>query len=264
MSITINYTAASSSIGGGFQDYLSYYAGTFSLPTHYSTGGFSSVDSSNNWVGATNYGSTYSDLQYASETVASGQASAFIAEAPTNQQLGYTLFQSPQHTLFGTIDHVDFGETLSSSSGLWSLGTTYFNVTNLASHINNGINGTPAVIAGNNTSTSGNDTHNLVWNLMQGQTNILKGYLDTYGTNQIGTASDDFFDPFNSVDTFVVNGGDDVISTGFTVGSSGGDVVDLNGAGYSIAYGSDAVITYAGGTVTLIGVTSGLVGANII
>lgn len=278
MAITITYGSSLSSIGG-LADALDYYNNTFSQSYHYETGGFSTVDSNSVTVDGRTYSSTYSDLQYASESSSTGQSSAFIAEAATNEQLTYTYNVYPYHTLFGDIDSITLGEGLSSTSGLWSLTDEFISLSGLNS-LNGGLSG-GSVIAG---STGNNDTHNIIYDLMTGSvgttgdyTDVLEGFLNSEGTHVIGTSSNDEFDAYSAQDAFVLNGGNDVVNAGFQTGTSG-DVIDITGInGFANAAAAVAAVDYSTGnavltyyegftahTVEITGVSSGLTTDNFV
>jgi hypothetical protein len=267
MSIVVDYNALSS-LGAyfGLEDYLEYYEITFSQEYHYETGGFSSVNSSNAVVNGTNYGSTFADLQYASETSATGQTSAFIAGAAPGEQLVYTLFNSPTHTLMGPLDTLTFGADLGLSGGAWGLAANYLTISGLDSVLNGGLDANGAPIP---WQTGNNDVHNVLNPLLSGSAQGVRDVFDEFGITINGTAGNDEFDGYAAADIFVSNGGADRITNFSSI-----DQLDITGLGFADV--NDALASYyldgVGNTVltdgvneiTLVGYTSSLSVANFV
>ncbi|MFJ4141947.1 heme acquisition protein HasA [Pseudomonas sp. NPDC089734] len=178
MSVEISYTSSlyttlqSAGYATTLQGYLDYYEYTFSVEDHASSGGFNSTSFTPDFQ---MYGT-----QYANETEATGYTSAFVAEASAGENLYYSFFTAPTHTLYGELDSLSFGSDLSNVSSQWSLGSTLLDITGLSEIINNGQNADGTVIAGNSTYTSDNDVHNIVWGLLNGETDALAAVLDDY------------------------------------------------------------------------------------
>lgn len=178
MSVEISYTSSlyttlqSAGYATTLQGYLDYYEYTFSLEDHSSSGGFNSTSFTPDFQ---MYGT-----QYANETEAVGYTSAFVAEAAAGENLYYSFFTAPTHTLYGELDSLDFGASLSKVSNQWGLDTSFLDITGLSEIINDGLNADGSIIAGNSTYTSGNDVHNIVWGLLNGETDALAAVLDDY------------------------------------------------------------------------------------
>ncbi|TBU74283.1 hypothetical protein DNK06_19125 [Pseudomonas daroniae] len=178
MSVEISYTSSlystlqSAGYATTLQGYLDYYEYTFSLEDHSTSGGFNSTSFTPDFQ---MYGS-----QYANETEATGYTSAFIAEAATDENLYYTFFTEPTHTLYGELDSLSFGSDLSNVSNQWGLGTSFLDILGLSEIINDGLDANGDVIAGNTTYDSGNDVHDIVWGLLNGETDALAAVLGDY------------------------------------------------------------------------------------
>lgn len=267
MSIVVDYNALSS-LGTyfGLENYLDYYESTFSLAYHYETGGFSSVNSSNAVVNGTNYGSTFADQQYASESSATGQTSAFIASAAPGEQLIYTLFNSPTHTLMGPLDTLSFGADLALASGQWGFAANYLTISGLDSVLNGGLDANGAPIA---WQTGNNDVHNVINPLLNGSAQGVRDVFDEFGITLNGTAGNDEFDGYAAADIFVSNGGADRVNSFASI-----DQLDIAGLGFADA--NDAIASsYLDGlgntvlddgvnSITLIGYTGSLTTANFV
>lgn len=267
MSIVVDYNALSSlGTNFGLEDYLDYYESTFSQAYHYETGGFSSVNSSNAVVNGTNYGSTFADLQYASESSAPGQTSAFIAAAAPGEQLVYTLFNSPTHTLMGPLDTVSFGADLALSNGEWGFATNYLTISGLDSVLNGGLDANGAPIphqAGNN------DVHNVIYPLMNGSAQGVRDVFDEFGLTINGTAGNDEFDSYAAADIFVSNGGEDLVNNFSSI-----DQLDIAGLGFADVNDAIAsahldglgntVLDDGVNSITLVGYTGSLTTANFV
>lgn len=267
MSIVVDYNALSS-LGTyfGLEEYLDYYESTFSLSYHYETGGFSSVNAGDAVIDGTNYGSTYADLQYASESSAPGQTSAFIAAAAPGEQLVYTLFNSPAHTLMGAFDALSFGADLGLSGGQWGFAATYLTISGLDSVLNGGLDANGAPIP---WQTGNNDVHNVIYPLLNGSAQGVRDIFDEFGITLNGTAGDDEFDGYAAADIFVSNGGADRINNFASI-----DQLDIAGLGFADADDALASAYFDGlgntvlddgvNSITLVGYTGSLTTANFV
>lgn len=203
----------------------------------------------------------------------------------------YTFNSStPPHTVFGNIAKLTFGND--GWNGTNGLDTTFFDIVGIGDAIGYGLTdefGLPdvydTVIPGVPTPGD-NPVQDMVFQLMGGMggsggSSELIGIFDEYGTVQtgLGIGYADRFDPFNSVDTFVLNGGYDIINAGFQVGA-GGDVIDIVGLNKFAGDENEAAgdVFYTGGngwliyedtlsnwhSVQITGVTSGITADNFI
>lgn len=319
MSITIEYgTALASAFSPqvGIKGYMDYYSSTYSSPSHAAHMGFDGGPVGAVDLGGTNYNPIYFGTnvigKYLHNTSTSSNVDFLITGGEVDIENGagvgstidymfYTGGTNPNHTLSGFIEELTFGGG-GYNSGTNELNTSLFKITGLGDAIGNGFvdsdsDGLYDGILGRLSTTPNNLVHDLVLDLMgggisgeggphgPGSTSVLENFLDAYGTTQIGaldgsTVFNERFDPFAAVDTFVLNGGVDVINEGFQVGS-GGDVIDLSGFNtfadenaalnnvfYSTLFGN-AFLTYQDASsnfhaVQIIGVTSGLTVDNFI
>lgn len=282
MAIEIDY-GSSYVRSNGLKDYLALYELTFEQPSHPSSEqGFSTVDGSGYSAvvgGVTqNYSATFSDWQYAGQTTGLDEndtpyVSAFIAQADAGGDIGklvYSLFNLPTHTLFGDLDSVALGETLSKNypdpvnkptEFFYELGTTHVTVSNLMSVLNEGVTGDPSVPIDWRTGSSpydpydisNNDVHNVIYPLMaghggNGSTSGLQHYFDLNGVQYNGTAADEYFDGFDAEDVFKVGGysvSGDVID-GFDASE---DVIDFRGYSHGFVDAADVLNYYSSGEI---------------
>ncbi|MCY1272134.1 Hemophore HasA [compost metagenome] len=168
MSLSISYTTTYSS--WTISDYLADWAGYFGDANHregevedgVNTGGF--------------YPGSLSGTQYA--LTSPNSDAGFIAEG----SLTYTLFSSPAHTLYGTLNSVSLGtDVISTGSGFdFSPGQeeVSFDGLGLSSAIGEGHSGI---------------VHQLVYGLMGGNTSVLEGVLNDL-LDDYGVSVDDTFD----------------------------------------------------------------------
>lgn len=268
MSIVVNYGSLSAlGVNFGLEDYLDYYESTFALSYHYETGGFSSTNSTAAVVNGTNYGSTYADAQYASESSATGQTSAFIAGAAPGEQLIYTLFNQPTHTLLGPLDTLSFGAGLGTSSGAWSFsGDTYLTISGLDSVLNGGLDSNGAPIP---WATGNNDVHNVIYPLLGGSAQGVRDVFDEFGITINGTAGNDEFDGYAAADVFISNGGTDRVNNFTSIDQLDITGLDFLDAADAIASASEdefgnLVLDDGANTITLVGYTGTLTTANFV
>lgn len=300
MSININMTSGFSSAFTGLKDYFDHYQTTYTSPGHASDMWFHNNPGSLD-IGGTTYNDTYFGIKVIGEDLANTSTTSsnvsFLAKASevtlengagTHYQsadmiyTGGTITTPPTaHRLAGDIGTLDFGNGAYASG---SLASTLFNITGLTPHIGNGLldNDSDGAYDAINSDTNTNLVHKLIFDLMggmggPGNTSVLEGFLNSYGTKQVGTAGNDTFDAFNAVDTLVLSGGNDTVNAGFQVGS-GGDVIDLTGLNsFADAAAAASAVTYSGGnallnyndgasthSVTLAGVASGITADNFI
>lgn len=273
MAIEIDYGSAYVR-SNGLKDYLALYELTFSQPSHpTSEQGFSTIDGTGYSAvvgGVTqNYSATYSDFQYAGSTTGldgSGNpyVSAFIAQADQSGGIGklvYTLFNLPTHTLFGDLDVVKLGESLSKNypdpinkptEFFYQLGTTHVTISELMSVLNEGVTGSPSVPIDWRTGSSpydpydisNNDVHTTIYPLMaghggNGSTSGLQHFFNLYGVQYNGTSANEVFDGFADDDTFIVGGGNDII---YDFGTN--DIVDVSDLDFDGVTDGDDVFDY--------------------
>lgn len=268
MAITVTYNnLAALGSNFGIADYLSYYESTFSQTNHYDNGGFSNDIATGVTVNGVNYGSTYSDKQYTSSTSSAGQTSAFIAEAAATGtgQLTYSLFNSPTHTLFGPLDVIKFGATLTKPSTLWQLGTTYVTLSGLDAPLNGGLDASGNVIP---WATGNNDVHNVIYPLLSGSASGVRNAFNTHGVDIVGTAGNDEFNGYSAADIFRTAGGTDTV-----ISFASNDKIDIAGMGFASAADAvaaadnssgDTVISNGSHSVTLVGYVGSFTTANIV
>lgn len=302
MSLTINYDSNFSSFSyngdSGLMAYLSYFQDSFSSTGHASSLGFHDGPGAALDVWDESYAATYFGTpvvgNHLSSTSATVNNVSFLVEGQSvdleddnnnitsSDDIIYTGGTNPGHTLAGSIDLLTFGNGAYSSG---SLASDLFSIDGLAESIGTGfldtndVNGVYDAI----DDTAGNQVHNLIYDLMGGMggaggTSVLEDILNDFDIVHEGTSADETFDVFAGVDTINLGGGDDVVSTGFTVGS-GGDVIDLSDMSHYFADAADVAsqVTYSGGnayleyydgvdlySVEIVGVASGLTADNFV
>lgn len=282
MAIEIDYGSAYVR-SNGLKDYLALYELTFSQPSHpTSEQGFSTIDGTGYSAvvgGVTqNYSATYSDWQYAGSTTGldaynNPYVSAFIAQADQSGSIGklvYTLFNLPTHTLFGDLDVVKLGESLSKNypdpinkptEFFYQLGTTHVTISELMSVLNEGVTGSPSVPIDWRTGSSpydpydisNNDVHTTIYPLMaghggNGSTSGLQHFFDLHGVQYNGTAADEYFDAFDAGDVFKVGGYTSVgdVIDGFDASE---DVIDFRGYSHGFVDAADVLNYYSAGVI---------------
>lgn len=300
MSIKLDLTADVSSLYNGVKGYFDYFQSAYSSPGHASDMWFHNNPGSLD-IGGTVYNDTYFGIKVIGEHLANTSTAtnaSFLVKAnevtledgsgahyQANDMIYSGGTNPAAHRLAGDINTLEFGNGDYASGDLAS---TLLTISNLTQHIGNGLLDTDSDGAYDaiNGNTGTNLVHQLIYNLMGGMggaggTSVLEDFLNTYGTEQVGTTTgSDRFDPFNALDTFVLNGGNDFINAGFQTGA-GGDVIDLSGYNtfanasdalnavfYSSLFG-DAFLTYQDASsnyhsVRITGVTSGLTEDNFI
>lgn|GEM_PF-1786049 len=305
MSITITYDDNLATRFGsvvGIKGYMDYYSSTYASPGHAANMGFDGNPGSNVEIGSTSYYNVYPGLgipiigKYMHNTSASSNVDFLVTggevpvEGATQGQrtIDYMFYTGPyNHTLSGYIDSLVFGGD-GYNSTTHELNTELFTITGLGAAIGNGFKDTETpvgdgwydAIHDRNDPNGPNLVHELILDLMgggtsgvggpygPGSTSVLEDYLDAYGTNQVGTAGYDQFDGFAGADTFVTNGGSDVIrvfgsndsvdvsSYEFFEGATAQDVydyytsyVEIFGGGYVVSdgLGNEALIFLASG-----------------
>lgn len=172
MTLSVSYDAifANSTI----DDYLAFWTSGFVTAGHgYSnTGGFSN--------------GVFSGDQYATHG-ANGSDYAFIADSDTSNGLHYEFNSLPagdnlNHYLWGELDNVSLGEILGGGSG------SDFTLSNYVVTFS-GLDLSAAYGAGR----VGNEVHEVVYGLMQGDTSALEAVLDDLFA-AYGVSTDDTFD----------------------------------------------------------------------
>ncbi len=153
MSISISYSTTYS--GWTVADYLADWSAYFGDVNHRPG---QVVDGSN--TGGFNPG-PFDGSQYALKSTASD--AAFIAGG----DLHYTLFSNPSHTLWGKLDSIALGDTLTggASSGGYALDSQEVSFSNL---------GLDSLIAQGRDGT----VHKVVYGLMSGDSSALQGQID--------------------------------------------------------------------------------------
>ncbi len=308
MAININYGDFSGTGVNGLSGYLNWVEANYSDPEHATTSGFSTADSSSVTVGSTTSAAYVNDNQYAGQNVDAlndpvvswviqagdvadvwnGTGSEIAANTYTLDNIAYSLFSSPEHTLWGNIESIDFGVDWATGGGEYTVTDPHLTISNISDAADNygllDTNANGIYDAVNDYTNGDNLTHNIVYGLMGGQggaasTDALQDAFDDYGTEVEGTNVDEEFDPYNAQDTFILGGGDDLINAGFQVGS-GGDVINIDdinsfanaaAAVTAVDYDTDpgnALLTYYEGftahTVEITGVSSGLTTDNFV
>jgi serralysin len=234
MTITISVnSSAGVNINYGASNYLDTVNDNFDS----ATGRFGFFNSS--FVNASQYGLATNDGADADTTIDDGNA--FIAG-------GNMTYNLATNTLSGSIDTLTFGNDLNGvttvpGSGVtttsMSMGTSAFTITSL------GITGT----------TQTDNTHNILYNLMNGNENPLEAYLASNSVLFQGNNGNDAFqggslaDTLNGnagADTLAGGGGADTISGGtgndILIGGAGQDALDggLNADTFVFASGSES------------------------
>lgn len=300
MAITVTYNTFSGLTGvNGLADYLNWFEAAYSDPGHASISAFSTADNNDVVVGDSTSLGFVNDYQFAGQAKDGNNdpIAAFIAHAGnvanvyngdtdttyTLNKLGYTLFDDPAHTLFGNLANLQFGNYYTTSSGLNTMNTVHLSVQGIGETTGYGLIKHGAVYDEINDYHNGNNhVHNVVYGLMGGlggyaQADALEDAFDIYGITIIGTSGNEEFDGYAVSDTFVLNGGHDVINAGFQVGS-GGDIINIAGlnnfanaaAAATAANTGSGVLLYrpsafhAWNEVDVTGVTSGFTAANFI
>ena len=107
--------------------------------------------------------------------------SSFVASATDGNELYYTLFSSPRHTMYGDLDVLDLGSgAIDKSTDVWETGTPMVEITGLSSVTNGGIYENGEII---DQSTGENDVHNIVYGLMSGDASALAEILSAAGVD---------------------------------------------------------------------------------
>lgn len=228
MSITITLSDANGDgTGINFLSYLSDYDTNF---TGSGWGGFNSPS-----LGS------FSGTEYAISN--SGAATSVVMGSASGDTLDYNF---GSHILEGSLDSVSFGSGLSlnSTTDEWEQTTTDIDIEGL------GLTGTG----------SGNDVHNVVYDLMQGNDDELLNEFDS-GVTYISSSGNDVMAGFAGEDTFVFNDGSsyDVVNNF----DSGDDLLDVSGWGVTdfgdltvnILSGTSYVADGTGDTIAVAGVT---------
>jgi len=171
MSISITYTTTYS--GWTISDYLADWTGYFGDADHrtgtvedgVNTGGF--------------YPGSLSGTQYALSSPNSD--AGFVAEG----DLTYTLFNSPAHTLYGSLDEVSLGSKLIETSSGFEFTPGYEEVSFSGLGLFTDVNDL--------TTTDRGIVHDVVYGLMSGNAAALEGVLnDLFAA--YGVSTDDTFD----------------------------------------------------------------------
>jgi hypothetical protein len=263
MPITVTYGAFSAGNASqvGLTSYFATYNSGFNPSGHGSgTQGFSTVINNGSILyDGEYYGASSADKQYVAKSTTSDLA--FIAQATTSggtfNQLVYSAYSDPEHTIFGDLDVLQLGSNISPTPSVtpaanteYSLGTVQVTFSNLTSVLNEGISGGHVIPYGDGT----NDVHNILYPLIGGgggaETSGLETYLNSAGINYVGAANDEVFDGFNGSDLFRVGGGDDTIQ----YFSAANDTVNLGGLyGYATAAAAYAALS-SGPNATLVSV----------
>ncbi|MDD0976089.1 heme acquisition protein HasA [Pseudomonas fontis] len=173
MTLSVTYDAAFSS--ATIDDYLAFWTAGFVTAGHgYSnTGGFSNGTYDGDQYGT--HGRNNSDYAFiADSNAANGLHYVFNPALPASN--------NQNHYLYGQLDNVSLGEVLTGGSG------ADFGLTNYVVSFN-GLDLDSVLGAGR----TGNDVHNVIFGLMQGNTKPLEAVLDTLLASY-GVSSDSTFD----------------------------------------------------------------------
>lgn len=189
MAINVNLSDANSDgTGVDFNAYLANFDSTFSLGS---------------WGHFSNVPTDFSGDEFAISESSSGtlpvtdpDAQVVVFESGSAGNLEYNF---GSHTLAGALDAIEFGQYLAYNS-------TTDNFSTLADvRISNlGLTGTGA----------GNDVHDQVYDIMQGNTGVLTGHLNANSINFLGSSGDDSFTGFAQDDIINGGGGDDTLAGG--------------------------------------------------
>lgn len=147
-------------------------------------------------------------------------APAYIAKSGA-QQLSINVFAQQ---LSGDVDEIEIGGGLQQSGTTYFLSDTDIKITNLQ--------------VGNSTTIT---SHDLLYDLLSGNTDVLKDVLALNGTEQFGTSGNEGFLSFAGDDAFTGNGGSDTFV--FDSAAIGNDVITDFNAGTSTT--SDDVIQFS-------------------
>jgi len=124
--------------------------------------------------------SPFTGSQFGLETNKSGSDNAFVASASEGNDLNYSFFSDPSHTLSGELDSLEIGVGLDKSGADWTTDSSMLGINGLSDFINNGMDANGNVIA---RVTGDNDVHNIVWGLMNGDTAALAEVMSGAGVD---------------------------------------------------------------------------------
>lgn len=150
-------------------DYLGSITGTMSYNTFDLFGSFNG-----------SIFSPFTGSQFGLETNKSGSDNAFVASASEGNDLNYSFFSNPSHTLSGELDSLEIGVGLDKSGADWSTDSSMLGINGLSDFINNGMDANGNVI---DRITGDNDVHNIVWGLMNGDTAALAEVMSGAGVD---------------------------------------------------------------------------------
>jgi len=261
MSLTITYDSNFSSYDG-LKDYFAYFDSNYQEGEHADNLAFEDGPGSDLDIGGTTYDDAFMWGVFGNQighhltnTTTSTTDASFVIEGGditledgsgngyVSDDMIYTLFTNPTHTLAGAIESLTFGD---GAYGGGSLASNLFTIEGLADVIGNGMldtdsDGAYDEIIDHNSSSDDNLVHDLIYDLMGSDdtdtspTGTLESILNANDITYVGTSSSETFDSFQGDDIFTGNGGDDtyVFTTDF-----GEDTITDFSSGDSVAFDS--------------------------
>jgi len=197
------------------------------------------------------YNSFTNASQYGIATSDDGDLDTYVDDGNAFVAGGNMTYNLMTNTLSGSIDTLAFGDGINGVSsvapglttGSMSVGTSAFTITSL------GITGTAQT----------DDTHEILYNLMNGDETYLEAYLNSQSVIFQGNSGNDLYQAGGQADTLYGNAGDDTLAGGgggdtingndgvdTVLGEAGNDTIDA-GKGNDIVNGGAGVDTLTGG-----------------